>query len=81
MFTAVFCLDKKMFTFSGKIQHIGCNAIGKADDVFASGRVVVIIDRILAEAFAEDVGIRTAAAVQRIVARPTDQSVVAVITI
>ena len=70
-----------MFTVSGKIQHIGCNAVGKTDDVFAPGREVIIMDSILTEAFAKDIGIRTAAADQRIVARPTDQSVVTVITI
>ena len=79
--TAVFCRDKEIVTSPSKIQHIGCNAIGKADDVFASGRVVVIIDRILTEAFAEDISVRTAAALQVIIAGTADQSVVAVITI
>ena len=67
-----------MVTLSGKIQHIGCNTVGKADDVFASGREVIIIDRILTEAFAEDIGIRTAAAIQVIITCTADQSVVAV---
>ena len=70
-----------MVTFSGKIQHIGCNAVGKADNVFASGREVIAENGILPEAFTEDIGIRTAAAVQRIVACTADQSVVAIITI
>ncbi|CWM96254.1 Uncharacterised protein [Neisseria meningitidis] len=70
-----------MVALSGKSQHIGCNTVGKADDVFASGSVVVIIDRILTEAFAEDISIRTAAALQVIITGTADQSVVAVITI
>ena len=81
MSTAVFCLDKKMLTLSGKIQHIGCNAVGKADDVFASGREVIIMDRILTETFTEDISIRTAAAIQVIIACTADQGVVTVITI
>ena len=81
MSTAVFCLDKKMLTPSGKIQHIGCNTIGKADNVFASGREVVIIDHILTEAFAEDISIRTAAAAQVIITCTADQGVVTVFTI
>ena len=70
-----------MLTLSGKIQHIGCNTVGKADNVFTSGRVVVIINRILAEAFAEDISIRTGSAFQVIITCTADQSIVTVITI
>ena len=70
-----------MVTLSGKSQHIGCNTVGKADDVFTSGREVMVENGILTEAFAEDIGIRTAAAVQRIVACTADQGVVAVFSI
>ena len=67
-----------MVTLSGKIQHIGCNAIGKADDVFTSGREVIVENGILAEAFTKDIGIRTAAAFQAIITCTADQGVVAV---
>ena len=67
-----------MLTIPGKSQHIGCNAVGKADNVFTSGREVIVIDHILAEAFTEDISIRTAAAVQVIITCTADQSVVAV---
>ncbi|CWN79123.1 Uncharacterised protein [Neisseria meningitidis] len=57
-----------MVALSGKSQHIGCNTVGKADDVFASGSVVVTET----EAFAEDISIRTAAALQVIIACTAD---------
>ena len=93
MITTVFYLDKKIVVIPGKIQHIGGNAVGKADNVFAFHRIVKVVNGILAEAFfaevlvengilteafAEDIGIRTAAAVQVIITSPTDQGVVAI---
>ena len=63
------------------MQHIGSNAVGKADNVFASGREVIVENGILTEAFAKDIGIRTAAARQVIITCTADQGVVAVITI
>ena len=70
-----------MLTLPGKSQHIGCNAVGKADDVFTSGREVIVENGILTEAFVKDIGIRTAAAIQVIITCTADQGVVAVITI
>ena len=78
MITTVFYLDKKIVVIPSKIQHIGGNAVGKADNIFTSGREVLVVNGILAEAFAEDIGIRTAAAVQVIITSPTDQGVVAI---
>ena len=81
LITAVFHLDKKIVTIPDKMQHIGGNAVGKADNVFTLRRIIMVVNGILTEAFAKDIGIRTAAARQVIITRPADQGVVAVITI
>ena len=87
MITTVFYLDKKIVTTPGKIQHIGCNAVGKADNIFAFHRTITVVNGILAEeaimiengilaeTFTEDIGIRTVFTFQVIITRPTDQGV------
>ena len=42
---------------------------------------MVVIDHILAEAFAEDIGIRTVTTLKEVIARTADQGVVAVFSI
>ena len=77
----VFCFDNQMIAVTDEAQRIDRDAVGKADNVFATGGCVVVADGILTETLTEDIGVVTGTAAQVIVAASADQGVVAFVTI